>query len=173
MTADCIICQPDKESIKVLVHRMGKKYSIPVVTASRVNCNGNRWTLAAKVWDYGREPGLKTFEETNHPELMQYSLEECTEEVLGEYDRRDYLKVRERWAQVIKNGEVEAYGLVPGENAQRVMDMSPESFHKMHIIAPIANTAGAMASIKAIKLLLGYPVGQFAIDFWNGEIRPL
>jgi molybdopterin/thiamine biosynthesis adenylyltransferase len=166
---DVIIAQPDRESIKVLIHRIAKKHSIPVVTSSRVNCNGNRWTIAAKVWDYKNNPGLKTFEETNHPALLKYSLEELTSDVLGEYDKQDKAKVRNRWKEIIENQESEKYGLNCHENSMEVLNKYPDTFHKCHIIAPIANIAGAMGSINAIKLLLDQPIYNFAFDFWNGN----
>lgn len=167
---DCILCQPDRESIKVLVHRIAKKYSIPVVTASRTNCNGNRWTVTAKVWDYKSNPDLKTFEETNHSALLPYSLEELTDEVAMEYDRKDREKVRGKWEDIIRSGNPENYGLIEQAASLEVMEKYPDIFHKCHIIAPIANIAGAMASIKAVKLLLGFPVKEYAVDLWNGTV---
>lgn len=166
---DVIIAQPDRESVKVLIHRIAKKYSIPVVTASRVNCNGNRWTIAAKVWDYKSDPNLKTFEETNHPALLKYSLEEMTPEVLNEYDQQDKIKVRKKWKEIIESQQSEKFGLNSNENSLDVLENYPDTYHKCHIIAPIANIAGAMGSIKAVKILLGKPVNEFAFDFWNGQ----
>lgn len=166
---DVIIAQPDRESIKVLLHRIAKKYSIPLVTASRVNCNGNRWTLTAKVWDYRADPELRTFEETNHAELLKYSLEELTPALLEEYDNRDKVKVRSKWRDVIQKGDTAKYGLIDADSAWGVVEESPEFFHKCHIVAPIANIAGAMGSIKAIKLIIGAPIKNYAFDFWNGE----
>lgn len=170
---DVIIAQPDRESVKVLLHRIAKKYSIPVVTASRVNCNGNRWTIAAKVWDYRSDPNLKTFEETNHPALMKYRLEELTPEVLNDYDQQDKVKVRKKWKEIIETNQSEKFGLNSHENSMEVLENYPDIYHKCHIIAPIANIAGAMGSIKAIKLLLGKPINDFAFDFWNGQAYDL
>ena len=166
---DVIVCQPDRESIKVMVHRMAKKYSIPLITSSRTNCNGNRWTLSPRVWNYKDDPDLITFEETNHRDLMQYSLEELTAEVIDEFDRKDHQKVKTRWKEIIDSNQVNKYGLIDQANAQKVTEEIPHMFHKSHIIAPIANIAGAMASIKVFKLLLGANTKPFALDFWNGE----
>ncbi len=170
---DCIICQPDRESIKVLVHRIAKKYSIPVVTASRTNCNGNRWTIAAKVWDYKSNKDLKTFEETNHPELLAYNLKELTDKVLKEYDRKVCEKVKEKWREIILSGNTIEYGLIEQNEAIKTMENYSDIFYKCHIIAPIANIAGCMASIEAIKLLLGVSIKQYAVDLWNGDICSL
>lgn len=166
---DIIIAQPDKEGIKVLLHRMAKKHSIPIVTAARANCSDNRWTLAARVWDYRRNPDLKTFEETHHPELLRYSLEELTPKVLGEYHRKDYAKVRSRWRQIIENKQVSDFGLPDLVNARQVMHSCPDDFHKAHILAPIANIAGALASIEVLKLLIDQQTWPYAIDFWTGK----
>ncbi len=165
---DCIICQPDKESVKVLVHRIAKKYGIPVITASRVNCNGNRWTITAKVWDYQKQPDLPTFEETNHAQLLKYTLAELTPKVCQEYDQADFAKVRSRWREVIETGQTKDYGLIDQADATQVMDEYPDFFHKCHIIAPIANIAGAMASIQAVKIVLGLPWKEYKLDLWNG-----
>ncbi len=166
---DIIMAQPDKEGIKVLLHRMAKKYAIPVITAARTNCSDNRWTIAARVWDYRQNPDLETFEETNHPELLKYRLEELTPEVLAEYHDRDFAKVRSRWRWIIENRQGIDYGLPDLENANQVMKTCPNDFHKAHILAPIANIAGAMASIEALKLLLNQEIKPFAIDFWSGR----
>lgn len=170
---DLIVAQPDRESVKVLIHRIAKKYSIPVITSSRANYSGNRWTITSKFWDYKNNQDLKTFEETNHPSLLKYSLEELTKEVLDEYDRQDKMKVKNKWKEIIENNECKKYGLIDKKHALKVMDKHPEVFHKCHIIAPIANIAGAMGSIKTIKFLLGYQAKPFAFDFWNGEVYEL
>ncbi len=166
---DMIMTQPDKEGIKVLLHRMAKKYAIPVITAASTNCSDNRWTIAARVWNYRQNPDLETFEETNHPELLKYRLEELTPEVLAEYHDRDFAKVRSRWRWIIENRQGIDYGLPDLENANQVMKTCPNDFHKAHILAPIANIAGAMASIEALKLLLNQEIKPFAIDFWSGR----
>jgi molybdopterin/thiamine biosynthesis adenylyltransferase len=166
---DIIMAQPDREGIKVLLHRMAKKYAIPVITAARTNCSDNRWTLAARVWDYQRNPELKTFEETNHPELLKYRLEELTPQVLAEYHDQDFTKVRSWWRRIIEGRQVIEYGLADLENATQVMESCPNDFHKAHILAPIANIAGAMASIEALKLLLNQETKTYAIDFWSGQ----
>lgn len=169
-TYDCIICQPDRESVKVLVHRIAKAYSIPVVTASRTHGNGNRWTITAKVWDYRNERNLQTFEETNHPALLAYSLDELTEMVLDDYDREVAKRVKDKWREIVLSGNASEYGLIEQTEAVKTMEMYPEIFHKCQIVAPIANIAGCMASIEAIKLLLGIASKPYAVNLWNGDV---
>lgn len=165
--ANLLINQPDRESIKSIVHRQAKQHRHPVITASRSNCNANRWLLKVRIWNYRDQPYLKTFEETNHPDLLAYSLNELTPEFLAAYDQQDTAKVQARWLEIIAT-QPEAFGLLNTKECRKIVELDPKKFHKHHIIAPLANIAGAMASLQAMKLLLHQPVADTTYDFWNG-----
>jgi molybdopterin/thiamine biosynthesis adenylyltransferase len=165
--ANLLINQPDRESIKSIVHRQAKQHRRPVITASRSNYNANRWSLMVRIWNYRDQPSLQTFEETNHPDLLAHSLDKLTPEFLDAYDRQDTAKVQARWLEIIET-QPEAFGLLNKEECSKVVKLDPKKFHKHHIIAPLANIAGSMASLQALKLLLHQPVSDMTYDFWNG-----
>lgn len=163
-----VVNQVDRESIKCLIHRIAKEERIPMVSASRVAGDGHRWSVRSKVWNYRDEPTLASFEETNHPSLASIKTELLTEEILKEYDAKVHARMQERWATVITGKDFKQYGINDAKNAQLAMRRSPDMFHKQTVLAPIANIAGAMASIDVFKLLTGHDTKTLAFNLWDG-----
>ena len=161
--SDIIMALNDTESVKVLLHKVGKENKTPVIMGSRVSFNESRWSVQGKLWDYKNNSDLKTFGYTNHPNFDKFSFDEITDEMMSNYD--NYIK--EKKVSTLKN-------ISEKENENYFKTISKEEFNRKineisngynrHVCSVVANTAGCLAATLAMRYIIGCPQEILKID---------
>jgi molybdopterin/thiamine biosynthesis adenylyltransferase len=164
-SADVLLCQCDRESSKVLVHRAAKSMGIPVVSGARSSIHDHRWKVRARVYNYRDDPARPCYDELFHQEMTAVPFEELTEETLARYDE----KVRNKDLGVFKDialDHPELYASITPESLARRIETTP-GYNKRHVCAVHANTAGCLAATAVLRLLLGGPETDLEINLWE------
>lgn len=162
--SDLIFEQSDKESIKVLTHKVAKELCIPVIMGSRVSIdNESRWCVRAKLWDYKENPDLPTFGETNHPELEKYSIKEMTPEILHKYDEFIKKKKINTFKAIALDEKNNFFKTISKKELLEKIENNPDAYNR-HVCSVIANTAGCLAATLAIRYIVGEKTEQLQID---------
>ena len=162
--ADIIITIPDKESIKVILHKVAKENKIPCTMGSRCSINkASRWSVEAKLWDYKNED-VETFGATNHPDLDKFSFEELTQEILDEYDEKIKIKKMNFFKETaLSNADL--FKSIKKEDLIERIENNEKYFNR-HVCSVIANTAGCLAASATLKYLLGSKKTTIGVELW-------
>jgi molybdopterin/thiamine biosynthesis adenylyltransferase len=163
--ADVILCQCDRESSKVLLHRAAKARRIPLVSGGRSSIHAHRWKVKAKVYNYRDDSSLACYDEVFHPDMQGVPFEELTEDALARYDGKVRVKDRSVFRAIaIETPELFA-SLSP--EALRARVETTERLNKRTVCSVIANTAGCFAATLVLKVLLGGPETELEINLWD------
>lgn len=161
---DIIVTIPDREAIKVLLHKIAHKNKIPCVMGSRDSIEGaSRWRVRAKLWDYKKD--IETFGATNHSEIDKYPLNELTQEILDEYDE----KIKEKKMKFFKEAALNGADLFKSISKKDLSNRieTCENYFNRHVCSVIANTAGCLAATAVIKYILGDRNDYVGVDLWE------
>ncbi len=163
--ADVLVCQCDRESSKVLLHRAAKRFRIPVVTGSRSSIYDHRWKVMARVLNYRDDTDLECYDEVFHPDMASVPFDELTEPVLRGYDEKVRKKDRGVFKQIALE-KPEHYASIDAEDlAERIE--TTENYNKRHVCAVHANTAGCLVATQTLKVLIGGPLGKIEVNLWE------
>ncbi len=163
--ADVIITIPDRESIKVLLHKIAKENKIPCIMGSRASFEQHsRWNVRAKVWDY-KNPETKTFGSTNHPELEKYSIDELTQNILDDYDEKIKIKKMDFFKKTVMD-KADLFKSISKKDLLERIENNEKYFNR-HVCSVIANTAGTLAAAASIKYILGNKNDYIGVDLWE------
>ena len=164
--ADVLLCQCDRESSKVLLHRAAKSHHLPVVTGSRSSIYDHRWKVMARVINYRDEPDLQCYDEVFHPDMVAVPFEELTEPVLRSYDEKVRSKDRGVFKQIALEKPEHYASISPEDLAERIE--TTENYNKRHVCAIHANTAGCLVATQTLKVLIGGPLERLELNLWEG-----
>lgn len=167
---DVLLCQCDRESSKVLLHRAAKRFFVPVVSGGRSSIHDHRWKVAARVYNYRDEPSRPCYDEVFHPDMERVPFEALTEEVLRAYDGRVTGKDRGVFRDLALE-RPELYGSIGAADLQERLATTAR-YNKRTVCAVIANTAGCLVATAALKALIGGPEAELELDLWNGPPAP-
>lgn len=167
---DVLLCQCDRESSKVLLHRAAQQHKIPVVSGGRSSIYDHRWKVKAATYDYCHNPTIQCYDEVFHPAMQGVPLEQLTEDVLERYDA----KVRTKDRSVFRNIAIETPELFASLSPQALAERvdTTERFNKRTVCAVIANTAGCLAATMVLKVLLDGPSDELEINLWDTDGAP-
>lgn len=163
---DVLVCQCDRESSKVLLHRAAKRFRIPVVTGSRASIHDHRWKVMARVLNYRDDPGLQCYDEVFHPDLTSVPFNDLTEPVLRSYDEKVRAKDRGVFKQIALEKPEHFASISPEDLAARIE--TTDNYNKRHVCAVHANTAGCLVATQVLKVLIGGPVNKIEVNLWEG-----
>jgi molybdopterin/thiamine biosynthesis adenylyltransferase len=163
---DVLLCQCDRESSKVLLHRAARRFAVPVVSGGRSSIHDHRWKVAARVYDYRGDPTRPCYDEVFHPAMERVPFESLTEELLRAYDGEVTGKDRGVFRDLALD-RPELYGSIDVEELKDRL-ASTERYNKRTVCAVIANTAGCLVATAALKVLIGGPTTELSLDLWNG-----
>lgn len=164
---DVVLVQTDTESSKIILHKTAKELKVPIVCGSRGSLEGHRWLVRAKVWDYGKYPDLPCYDETNHPDFVDKSLQDLTQEELDKYDE----KIKNKKVKLFKEiaaKKPEIFGSIEREDLLNRID-SCHKFHNRHVCSVLANTGGCLAVTAALRIILNGPEGDLELNLWEGK----
>lgn len=164
---DVLLCQCDRESSKVLLHRAAKQLRIPVVSGARSSIFDHRWKVKARVYNYRDDPELPCYDEVFHKDMQSVPFDQLTEEVLGQYDSLVRTKDRSVFRKIALETPELFASLPPSALEERVE--KTENFNKRTVCSVIANTAGCLAATMVLKVLLGGPEEALELNLWEGE----
>jgi molybdopterin/thiamine biosynthesis adenylyltransferase len=164
---DVLLCVPDKESAKIILHRVAKDLRVPVVFGSRSSIYDHRWKVKARIWNYKKDPSLQSFDETHHPEISSVPLSELTPDYLKFYDERVKHKKKKLFMEIVKT-KPQFFG---GINQQELMDRleNAEDFYNRHVCSVISSTGGCLAATAVLKVILGGPETDLEINLWGED----
>jgi molybdopterin/thiamine biosynthesis adenylyltransferase len=174
---DVLIDEVDFESRKLIQHRAAKKLRIPVVHAARAGFPENRWTVQVRVWNFRTDPELETLEESNRLWTRNLTWDELTDDVLDKVDKEIALSRKYRLREEILNGNTSSFGYVPKEyllsqlNGDLAEPFRDDLFDKRAIFVQIPNIAGVLASLEAVKLILGWKTTTYKLDLLRGQLE--
>ncbi|MBO6256883.1 ThiF family adenylyltransferase [bacterium] len=161
--ADIIMALNDTESIKVLLHKIGKINNIPVVMGSRTSVDKSRWSVMGKIWDYKANPELPTFGFTNHPDLDCYTFENLTQEILFEYDKHIKAKKIATFKNSAEISSDNYFKTISKDELKRKLDEVPDAYNRS-VCSVIANIGGCLAATVALRYIIGCPQEEIKID---------
>lgn len=164
---DVLLCQCDRESSKVLLHRAAKQHRIPVVSGARSSIFDHRWKVKAKVYNYRDDSELPCYDEVFHPDMQTVPFDQLTEEVLCQYDKQVKTKDRSVFRKIALETP-ELFASLPSCALEERVEKT-ENFNKRTVCSVIANTAGCLAATMVLKILLGGPEDELEINLWEDE----
>lgn len=164
---DALVAQSDRESAKVILHRVAKESGIPVICGSRSSIFEHRWKVRARVWNYRDQPDTPCYDETYHPDLVDTTLDQFTPEMLENYDLQFIENRDQDHFKQIAEEHPEFYGTITkDELLQRIA--TGDNFQNRHVCAVIANTGGCLAAMETLRILLRGPDAPLEINLWEG-----
>jgi molybdopterin/thiamine biosynthesis adenylyltransferase len=174
---DVLIDEVDIWSRSLIQHRAAKEMGIPLVHGARAGFPDGRWTIQVKVWNYRDAPETKTREETNKLWTCNLTWDELTEDVLNKVDQEITTSMRYKIREEIVKGNSATFGRVSGEYLLSQLDGDREEpfkdglLHKRAIFVQIPNTVGILASLEAIKLILGWKTSSYKMNLLDGRLE--
>lgn len=161
---DIIITIPDREAIKVLLHKIAKENKIPCVMGSRDSMEGaSRWSVRAKLWDY-KNKDIETFGATNHKEIDKYSLDELTQDILDEYDEKIKIKKMTFFKETALSKADLFKSISKADLIERIENNV--NYFNRHVCSVIANTAGCLAATSTLRYILGDSEDYIGVNLW-------
>jgi molybdopterin/thiamine biosynthesis adenylyltransferase len=171
---DVVIDEVDIWSRSLIQHRAAKEMRIPLVHGARAGFPENRWTIQVKLWNYRDNPETKTREEANQMWTSGLTWRELTDDVLNRVDQEIARSMKHKIREEILKGNTTTFGNVPQKYLVQKLDhdldepFKDDIFHKRAIFVQIPNTVGILASLEAVKLILGWKTSSYRLNLLDG-----
>ena len=160
--SDIVFSVPDLMGPQVLIHRIARELSVPVVKGSRSGYPGNRWTVKGFVWDYRTGTEVPDFEITSDLPCAEVPWEDLTESYLQAMEQAIHARMTDRLQGKLKSDPKSLLGThTLSEHAEKIAG-DPACASKT-ICAPISNAGGILAVVEGLKLLLGWELAEIEL----------
>jgi molybdopterin/thiamine biosynthesis adenylyltransferase len=174
---DVVVDALDLMSRRIIQHRAAKKMGIPLVHGCRASFPGDRWTVQVRVWNYRDYPYIESREEEDKLWTCNLTWDELTEDVLNSVDQQLASSMKRKIRTEIIKGNISSFGNVPLEYLLSQLDgdikepYQDNLFHKRAIFVQVPNTVGILASLEAVKIILGWGSTTYKLDLLKGKME--
>ena len=162
---DVLLCVPDKESAKIIMHRVAREMRVPVVFGSRSSIYDHRWKVRARIWNYRKNPRLQAYDQTHHPEISSIPLSKLTPEYLRSYDEKIKKKKMSLFKEIAKT-KPQYFGSIDQHDLLDRLENADDYFNR-HVCSVIASTGGCLAAAAVLRVILDGPDTDLEINLWG------